>query len=284
MKGKTDIMGIVNLTDNSFYAASRRLGADGTADADAVLREASRMVAEGATILDIGACSSRPGSLPVDEETEWNRLRDILPRIREAFPDLPLSIDTFRSGIVERAFDRIGPFTVNDISAGEDDPAMLPLAGRLSLGYIAMHKRGTPADMQTRTDYAPTRPGEALSPVTAAVKQYFEAFARKAEDCGVSDWILDPGFGFAKTLQQNYDLLRELGALRIPGHRILVGVSRKSMIYKLSGITPEESLPGTQVLHLAALQQGAEILRVHDVAEAVRTVRIWEQLRGQNPS
>ena len=152
---------------------------------------------------------------------------------------------------------------------------MLPTVGRLELPYVAMHKRGTPATMQDLTDYPEA---DGLSPVTAAVLAYFQDFARKAEQAGIRDWILDPGFGFAKTLEQNYDLLRELDAFQDLGRPILVGVSRKSMIYKKFGITPEEALPATQVLHLAALQHGASILRVHDVAEAVRTVALYREL------
>ncbi len=160
---------------------------------------------------------------------------------------------------------------INDISAGEDDPLMLPTAGRLGLTYVAMHKRGTPRNMQSMTDYGN---------VTEEVVGYFNDFALKAEEHGIGDWIIDPGFGFAKTVEQNYELLRNLARFsEVPGNRrILVGVSRKSMIYKLLGITPEESLPATQVVHLAALQSGADILRVHDTAEAVRTIEMYRRL------
>ena len=171
--------------------------------------------------------------------------------------------------MVVKAYDLIGPFIVNDISAGEDDPNMLPTVGRLGLEYVAMHKKGTPQTMQNLCRYID---------VTAEVLEYFNVFADKAEKAGIKDWILDPGFGFAKTIDQNYSLLADLGQFTALGYRILVGVSRKSMIYKLLGITPEESLPQTQVLHLAALERGADILRVHDVAEAARTVQVYRQL------
>ena len=187
-----------------------------------------------------------------------------------AFPDAHVSIDTYWSSVVERAYDLIGPFLVNDISAGAFDAPMLPLVGRLGLPYIAMHMRGTPETMQSMTDYP--------QGVTAEVLRYFKAFARRAAKAGVTDWILDPGFGFAKTVEQNWTLLEELELLQVLQRPILVGVSRKSMIYKRFGITPEESLPATQVAHLLALQRGATWLRVHDVAEARRTVAIYSMM------
>ncbi len=268
-KRKTDIMGIVNLTDNSYFAESRCLGTDGNPDIDKITERIGRMIAEGATIIDIGACSTRPGSEPVGEAEEWRRISAVLPHIRKAFPDVTVSIDTYWSSVVRKAFDLIGNFIVNDISAGEDDPQMLSTAGSLGLTYIAMHKRGTPATMQNLCDYRD---------VSSEVLEYFRDFGRKAEQAGIRDWILDPGFGFAKTVEQNYELMANLENFTALGHRILVGVSRKSMIYRKFGITPEEALPQTQVLHFAALQKGADILRVHDVAEAARTVAVFEAL------
>jgi dihydropteroate synthase len=172
---------------------------------------------------------------------------------------------------VEKVHALIGDFIINDISAGEDDPEMLPTAGRLGLRYVAMHKRGDSQTMQGLTDY---------DDVTEAVLEYFRQFAARAEDFGVKGWVLDPGFGFAKTLEQNYALMRSLGRFKeaFPDAGLLVGISRKSMIYKYLGITSEESLPATQVLHLKALENGADILRVHDVAEAARTVRLYRML------
>ena len=248
---KIEIMGIVNITDNSYFASSRCLGQDGSADMEKVLGRVSRMLEEGADFIDIGACSTRPGSDPVGEHEEWKRLEPV-------------------ASVVEKAADLIGPFIVNDISAGEDDPKMLPTVGRLGLKYIAMHKRGTPKTMQSLCEYGN---------VTEDVLQYFREFGEKAAKAGIEDWILDPGFGFAKTVEQNWQMLRELDRFLTLGHEILVGVSRKSMIYRLFDITPEESLPQTQVLHLAALQKGASILRVHDVAEARRTVTAWRLLQ-----
>ena len=272
---KIEVMGILNLTGDSFHAASRYLDSDGDVDIPRLVEHAGDMLDEGADILDLGACSSRPGADIIGPQEEWRRLEPALQALTAAFPDLRFSVDTTWSAVVEKVHDTFGPFLVNDISAGEDDPAMLPTVGRLGLPYVAMHKRGTPATMQDLTDYPEVAD---LSPVTAAVLDYFKDFARKAEEYGIRDWILDPGFGFAKTLEQNYELLRDLSVSQSFGRPILVGVSRKSMIYKKFGITPEEALPATQVLHLAALERGASILRVHDVAEACRTVALYREL------
>ncbi len=268
-----DIMGIVNVTGDSYFPSSRCLSGKGDADIEKIIERTGQMIDEGATIIDIGACSTRPGSDPVGEEEEWRRLSPALDAIRSAFPDAAISIDTYWASVVERAWDRIGEFIVNDISSGEDDPGMLDTAGRLGLRYIAMHKRGTPKTMQSLCGY---------DDVTEDVLRYFNEFAGKAEKAGIRDWIIDPGFGFAKTIEQNYQMLRELEKFSGPvggaRHKVLVGVSRKSMVFRLFGITPEESLPQTQVLHLAALQNGADILRVHDVAEAARTVELYRRL------
>ena len=261
MKPKIQLLGIVNLTDDSYYAPSR------AASCEAFMDRVRQMAAEGADIIDIGACSTRPGSQPVGAEEEWRRLKPALEALRSEFPELPVSIDTYWASVVEKTYDLIGPFMVNDISAGAYDAEMLPLVGRLGLPYIAMHLRGTPETMQSMTDYP--------QGVTAEVLRYFKAFAKKAAKAGVRDWILDPGFGFAKTVEQNWTLLRELDRLQVLQMPILVGVSRKSMIYKRFGITPEEALPATQVAHLLALQRGATWLRVHDVAEARRTVAVF---------
>lgn len=263
-KRQIDIMGIVNLTDDSYFAESR------CADVDAALGRVEKMVAEGADIIDFGACSTRPGSLPVGSDEEWRRLAAVLPEVRAAFPDVRISVDTYWSSVVERTYDAIGDFIVNDISAGEDDPAMLPLVGRLGLDYIAMHKRGDSMTMQTLTGYGD---------VVEDVAEYFKGFAERASETEVRNWVLDPGFGFAKTIEQNYRLLAGLESLKrnyngfVP--RVLVGISRKSMVYKALGISPEEALPATQALHMAALVRGADILRVHDVKEAKDTVKLY---------
>ena len=266
---KIEIMGIVNITGNSYFSASRCLADDGKADVRAAMDRIGTMVREGADILDIGACSTRPGAEAVGAEVEWKRLEPVLQAVRSEYPDIRISVDTYWAEVVRKVYDSIGDFLVNDISAGEDDPAMLPTVGRLGLEYVAMHKRGNPMTMQSLTDY---------DDVTDAVRRYFVEFAVRAEEHGIMNWILDPGFGFAKTVEQNWQLMDEMEKVIIPGRKTLVGVSRKSMLYRLFGITPEEALPSTQALHMAALQRGADILRVHDVAEAKRTVEIYRRL------
>ena len=271
---KIEVMGIVNITDDSYFAESRCL--DGQS-VDKAVERTGRLLEEGADIIDIGACSTRPGALQIGPDEEWRRLEPVLRALSGEFPSARISIDTYWSSVVERAYGLIGSFTVNDISAGEDDPKMLPLVGKLGLPYIAMHKKGTPGTMQSLCSYPPSH-REGLSDVSCAVSDYFDAFALRAKAYGITDWVMDPGFGFAKDLEQNWTLMREMDKILKPGHKTLVGVSRKSMIYRMFGITPEESLPATQALHMAALDKGADILRVHDVAEAVRTVRIWSKL------
>lgn len=271
---KIEVMGIVNITDDSYFAESRCL--DGQS-VDKAVERTGRLLEEGADIIDIGACSTRPGALQIGPDEEWRRLEPVLRALSGEFPSARISIDTYWSSVVERAYGLIGSFTVNDISAGEDDPKMLPLVGKLGLPYIAMHKKGTPGTMQSLCSYPPSH-REGLSDVSCAVSDYFDAFALRAKEYGITDWVMDPGFGFAKDLEQNWTLMREMDRILKPGHKTLVGVSRKSMIYRMFGITPEESLPATQALHMAALDKGADILRVHDVAEAVRTVRIWSKL------
>ena len=281
------IMGILNLTPDSFYAGSRVAGAD-------VLSRARRMWADGADVVDLGACSTRPGAPQPSLEEEWARLEPVLLEMAgyalpgdsgplplsgggqapgREFP--PISIDTYRAEIVRRAYETIGPFLVNDISAGGMDPEMLETVGRLGLPYVAMHMRGTPETMQGLTDY---------DDVVEEVLRYFRNFGAKAADAGIREWILDPGFGFAKTVEQNYKLLRRLREITQAFNRpVLVGLSRKSMIYKVLGITPEEAMPATQTLNMLALERGATWLRVHDVAPAVQTARLYSKIYTSSP-
>ena len=257
------IMGIVNITPDSFYSGSRNMAPDGKILIDKVVERVADMIEKGAGYIDVGACSTRPGSESVDAENEWKRLKAVLRPIREVVPPgVKISIDTFRRDIIARTLDEIGEVTVNDISAGEDDPMMLGEVAANSLEYIAMHKKGIPSDMQSKCDYG--------NGVTAAVMDYFREFALKADRLGIRNWILDPGFGFAKTVEQNYELLDHLAEFQAFGRPVLVGISRKSMIYKPLGLTPEapEVLTRTTELHRRAIAAGASILRVHDVAEA----------------
>lgn len=264
------LMGIINLTPDSFYSGSRFLSERGVPDVGRVSSEVGAMLADGASIIDFGAFSSRPGVEYCGSDEEWRRLEPVIRRISADFPGLRFSVDTFNSEIVRRVFDMAGDFIVNDISAGEQDAAMLGLCGELGLGYIAMHKMGDSLTMDSLADYP--------DGVVRSVLEYFKDFSLKASDAGLRDWILDPGFGFAKTVEQNYELLGALPLLKQVGRPILVGISRKSMVYKPFGLTPDTCLTETQVLHYAALLCGADILRVHDVAEAAHTVCIWQNL------
>ena len=235
------LMGIINLTPDSFYAPSR-------VDGETALRERiDDLLSRGCGILDLGAVSTRPGASYVPVEEEWRRLK---PALHTAAAAAKVSVDTTSSVIVRRVYEEIGPFIVNDISAGEDDPAMLPLVAELGLPYIAMHKRGNPRSMDALTDYP--------QGVTAAVKEYFRQFAGKAERLGISEWILDPGFGFAKTSEQNWQLLRDLPIFREFGRPILVGVADKRF-------TKDPLFGGgdPSLAERLAVEGGADILRIH---------------------
>ena len=277
------VMGILNINNESFYSRSRHTALE---DVDAAL---SKMVEDGADIIDIGACSTRPGSTPVSLEQEWEYLKEPLELIAGKYlhsgehrelsgRKVQISIDTFRSEIVRRAYGLLGDFIVNDISAGEDDPLMLSTVGELGLPYIAMHKRGTPSTMQQMTDYP--------QGVVNAVVEYFREFEQRAAKYGIKEYVMDPGFGFAKNLEQNYllfkampQLVDEIEEYAGKKRKLLVGISRKGMIWKPLGITPDEALCGTAALNLQALLLGADILRVHDVAEARQCIKLWELLR-----
>lgn len=256
-------MGIVNVDDDSFYAPSRVLGAD------SARTRIAELLREGADIIDIGACSTRPGSAQPDQEKEWMRLEPVLRMIRPAFGNVTISIDTYRSSIVSRAGEIIGDFIVNDVTAGEGDSEMLRTVGANGLTYIAMHNRGTPRTMQTLCVY---------DDVTRDVIKFFREFGVKAAKNGIEKYIVDPGFGFAKTVDQNYQILAQLEDFKVLDRPILAALSRKSMIYKPLGIKPEEALPATAALNLVALQNGADILRVHDVKEARQCIALYNEL------
>lgn len=215
------------------------------------------MFNEGADIIDIGACSSRPGSVYPGEAEEWKRLRPALGVIASDFRDCRFSVDTFSSEIVRRCYDCIGPFLVNDISAGEADGSMLDTVAELGLPYIAMHSRGDGKTMDSMCDY---------TDVVEDVKDYFRAFGHRAAEAGLEDWILDPGFGFAKTVGQNLEMLARLGEFKELGRPVLVGISRKRMVWEPLGLTPDSCLDVTLALEGQAVLQGAAYLRVHDVA------------------
>ena len=257
-------MAIVNATPDSFYASSR------TQSHDAVAERVREAIAEGAAIIDIGGYSSRPDAEDVPVEEEWSRVEMALKATREVSKDIAISVDTFRSEIVRRAVAQFGDIIVNDITAGEGDSEMLATVAELGVPYIAMHMRGTPQTMQQQTDYNKV--------VVEVVNELIERL-QAIDEAGISRKrvALDPGFGFAKSTEQNFELLAGLHWLAKLGQPLLVGVSRKSMIYKTLGTTPQESLSATQAIHWEALRQGATLLRVHDVREAVETIRLYEK-------
>lgn len=256
-------MTIVNVTPDSFYDGSR------TFTEEEIERHVERAIEQGTDMLDVGGYSSRPNADEVSVEEEIARVGRAMRVIRRVCPEMVVSIDTFRAEVVRRTVAEWGACIVNDISAGELDPQMITTVAELGLPYVAMHMRGTPATMQSMTDY---------DDIVEEVHQYFAQRLDTLRKAGIEDVVIDPGFGFAKTLEQNYQLMNGLGRLSDLGVPILVGISRKSMIYNLLGCTPAEALNGTTALHLEALRQGAKILRVHDTREAVEVVKIYNQL------
>ena len=256
-------MTIVNVTPDSFYDGSR------TFTEEEIERHVERAIEQGTDMLDVGGYSSRPNADEVSVEEEIARVGRAMRVIRRVCPEMVVSIDTFRAEVVRRTVAEWGDCIVNDISAGELDPQMITTVAELGLPYVAMHMRGTPATMQSMTDY---------DDIVEEVRQYFVQRLDALRKAGIEDVVIDPGFGFAKTLEQNYQLMSGLGRLSDLGAPILVGISRKSMIYNLLGCTPAEALNGTTALHLEALRQGAKILRVHDAREAIEVVKIYNQL------
>lgn len=261
------VMGILNVTPDSFYAGSR------TQTEAEIVRRVRQIVSEGAAIIDIGAYSARSNADNVSSREEMERLRMGLKILFEIQPDAVVSVDTFRADVARMCVEEYGVAIINDIAAGEMDTDMFHTVAALNVPYIMMHMQGTPQTMQQHPHY------------DNLLKEVFLYFARKVQqlrDLGVKDIILDPGFGFGKTMEHNYELLSHLEEFRIFELPLLVGVSRKSMIYRLLDITPQEALNGTTVLDTICLLKGADILRVHDVKEAVETVRIVQAMRNNH--
>lgn len=259
MSAAVKIMGIVNVNGDSFFCGSR------VASGEEFCARVEKLFAAGADVVDIGACSSRPGSEYPGVEEEWRRLEPMLQIIRERFAGKRFSIDTFSSEIVQRAYDVIGPFLVNDITAGQSDAELLPIVARLGLKYIAMHNLNPPAiARQRRRIMIRKKDGEN---VVDNVKRFFRAFDRRAAAVGLHDWILDPGYGFGKDVEENLELLDRQDELKIFGREILAGISRKRMTYERQGRKPEddETLAETRRLQDIAVARGASWLRVHDV-------------------
>lgn len=261
------VMGILNVTPDSFYAGSR------TQTEAEIVRRVKQIVSEGAAIIDIGAYSSRPNADNVSAREEMERLRMGLKILFEIQPDAVVSVDTFRADVARMCVEEYGVAIINDIAAGEVDADMFHTVAALNVPYIMMHMQGTPQSMQQHPHY---------DNLLEEVLLYFARKVQQLRDLGVKDIILDPGFGFGKTIEHNYELLSHLEDFRIFELPLLVGVSRKSMIYRLLDITPQEALNGTTVLDTICLLKGADILRVHDVKEAVETVRIVQAMRNNS--
>jgi dihydropteroate synthase len=257
------IMGILNVTPDSFY--------DGGSykNETEIISQVEKMIDEGATFIDVGAYSSKPGADFVSEEEELNRILPVIDLLLNKFPDVLLSIDTFRSKVAKQAINN-GAALINDISAGMLDDNMLQTVAQLQVPYVMMHMKGTPQNMQSQAIY---------DDVVKEVMFYFSERINAARKLGINDVIVDPGFGFAKTLEHNYEIMQNLDFFSILELPVLVGISRKSMIYKLLENEPKDALNGTTVLNTIALHKGAQILRVHDVKEAQECIKIYNQLK-----
>ena len=257
---KPIVMGIINVTPDSFYKKSRM------EHVDAALHQAAKMMTEGAVILDIGGQSTRPGSERISAQEESERLLPVIESIHKNFPEAIISADTFYASVAENSI-MAGASIINDISGGTIDENMLPTAGKFSVPYICMHMQGRPETMQQNPAY---------ENVTREILDFFIAQVEKCRQQNINDIIIDPGFGFGKTTSHNFQLLKDLSIFRILEKPVLAGLSRKGIIYKTLNITAEESLNGTTALNMIALLNGANILRVHDVREAVETIRLFE--------
>lgn len=260
------VMGILNLTGDSFYAGSRVTGEE------MLLSLAAQMLDEGAAILDLGGQSTRPGATQLTAREEREKIVPAVRAIARRFPGAVISVDTYYAEVARAAIDE-GAALINDISAGLMDPAMISTVASLGVPYIAMHMQGTPATMQDNPHY---------DDVVRDVLDFFIRRVARCRDAGIKDIIADPGFGFGKTLSQNYTLLKHLRVFHLLDVPLLAGVSRKSMIWRLLDIRPEEALNGTMALHMLALQQGVHFLRAHDVKAACQAVRLWEYYQQQS--
>jgi dihydropteroate synthase len=264
MLDKPKVMGILNLSEDSFYSSVS------APTREKVFSRVEKILSEGTDIIDVGACSTRPGSTGVTLEEEMQALRMALPIIRELSPEAVVSVDTYRADVAAMCVEEYGVSMINDISAGEMDKRMFDTIARLRVPYIMMHMQGTPDTMQVNPHY---------TDVVDEVVTYLARRSNELHDRGVADVIVDPGFGFGKTLEHNYQLMSRLEEFHLLEMPLLVGISRKSMIYSLLNITPEDSLNGTTVLNTIALMKGAHILRVHDVKACRESVDMMEKLR-----
>lgn len=260
------VMGIINITPDSFYSESRKQSEN------EILSSVEKMIFDGADIIDLGAYSSRPQSIDISIDEEWKRLEHIIPLIVKNFPNSIISVDTFRADIAEKALDS-GVDMINDISGGSLDAKMFPLIAKRNCAYVLMHMKGTPQTMQELNQY---------NNLTQDIFEYFEEKISLLQSLNFHKIIIDPGFGFAKNISQNFELLANINQFESLGIPLLIGISRKSMIYKSLSITAEESLNGTTALNMYSLEKGAKVLRVHDVKEAVECVKLWQLLNQQS--
>jgi dihydropteroate synthase len=260
------VMGILNTTEDSFFDGGKYH------TIQAALKRCELMISEGVDIIDIGGQSTQPGAIIKSIDEEIQATVPIVEAVRKTFPEVLLSIDTFRAEVAKQCIDK-GAHMVNDISSGDDDPHMLSTVAQLNVPYIAMHKKGTPENMQQNARY---------EDVCLEVNDYFEKKIRIFQEIGIREVILDPGFGFGKTIDHNYQLLNQLDDFHQHQLPLLIGISRKSMVWKTLNISPEEALNGSTALHTLALLKGAHILRVHDVKEAKECIKIIERLRKNN--
>lgn len=258
------VMGILNVTPDSFYSGSR-----GQSEA-AINKAAEKMVKEGVDIIDLGAYSSRPGAEDVSQEEEIRRISVALKTIRNKYPDILLSLDTFRYDVAKFGIEQFGVNIINDISGGGEDERMFELLSKKSIPYILMHMQGNPKNMQLNPSY---------NKVVEDILEWFKVKIARLVEQGVTDIVIDPGFGFGKTVEQNYQILSELERFTEIGFPVMAGLSRKSMIWKRLDITPEKSLNATTALNMIALKNGASIIRVHDVKEAVESVKLHQSLK-----
>lgn len=269
MLDEPKVMGILNLSEDSFYASVS------APTREKVFSRVEKILAEGADIIDVGACSTRPGSHGVTLEEEMRLLRMALPIVRELSPEAVISADTYRADVATMCVEEYGVSMINDISAGEMDNRMFDAIARLRVPYIIMHMQGTPDTMQVNPQY---------TDVVDDVVRYLARRVNELHDRGVADVIVDPGFGFGKTLEHNYQLMSRLEELHLLESPLLVGVSRKSMVYRQLGVTPDEALNGTTALNTVALMKGAHILRVHDVKACRECIQIVEKLKENHNS
>jgi dihydropteroate synthase len=261
--GVPKVMGVINITPDSFYSGSR------VTDEKNIIRTAIKMTEEGADILDIGGYSSRPGAADISVEEEKNRVLKAVQIVSREIPDTIISIDTFRAEIAREAIGA-GAHIINDISGGEADSNMFDIVEKMNVPYIMMHMQGNPRTMQKNPVY---------DDVVADILKWFGERIFRLQSTGVKDIIIDPGFGFGKTIDQSFEMLQRLEDFSVAGLPLLIGISRKSLIWKTLNITPDEALNGTSVLNAVALMKGADILRVHDVKEAVQAVRLINEIK-----